>query len=330
MRLAVAIIAVAALHVFLLWMIFFRPATEDVFVPDDKERTEETVEENDEETVKPGRQKDFSGFSQPETELSGEVASKAEDCRTGVLIDWSNQRILWEKEADKTVPIASMVKMMTALLVMETIEDDPAVSLNTEVDVSERAAQVQGRQVWLDPRETFSLDDLLKMIMIHSANDAAYLAAEFIGDGDADAFVERMNQRGEDLGFGGAKFVNPHGLDGGREETANRATAREIAWLTSLLLDYPRVVHWASTWFETIREDDPRFNRFDLVNTNRLVRAYEGVDGMKTGYTSLAGFCLAATVQRDGRRLIAVVTGCSSQNSRNDLVTALFDWGWEQ
>ena len=337
MKSTVVVVAVAVLllHVLLLWLLF-RPARVDTVSPDRPVRTEEEKIENETETVEeampgdaPGAM-DYSGFVRPSRSLPEEVTRLAEGCRAGLLLDWSNRRILWEKEGEQQVPIASMAKMMTVLLMMEEIEANPDLSLDTEVRVTRQAAAVGGRQVWLDPRETFSLDQLLKIIMMHSANDAAYLVAEFLGGGEVDRFVERMNDRASELGLRRAEFVNPHGLDTREDEPVNRATVRELAWLGARLLQYPRVVEWASTWLSSIREDDPRFDRFDLVSTNRLVRSYRGVTGMKTGYTRLAGFCLTATCERDGRVLIAVVVGCESSDQRNQLVEALFDWGWQQ
>ncbi len=340
MKLILIVAAVILAHVFLLWSIFRTDPASPLPTPpapgeqvDAADATDQAKPEEIQER-RPLAQVDermnFDRFSRPNLTLSGAVAELAEDCRAGLLVDWSNRRVLWEKDAARAVPIASMAKMMTALRLMEEVDRRADWSLQTPVRVTRSAAAVGGRQVWLDPRETFTLDELLKIIMIHSANDAAYLIAEFIGEGRVEGFVESMNQRARELGMAQAEFVNPHGLDTRADGPQNRASAYELAWLAARLLEYPRVVHWSSTWTSSIRDDDARFDRFDLVNTNRLVHSLSGVDGMKTGYTGVAGFCLTATCRRDGRRLIAVVTGSPSADARNRLVEALFEWGYQQ
>ncbi len=262
--------------------------------------------------------------------LNKAVEARSTACRTGILIDWSSHRILWRKEADRPVPIASMTKMMTALLLAERVRNDPGLSLDTLVKITPAAAKIGGSQVWLDPRESLSLDDLLKCIMIMSANDAAFQIAHFLGGGDPAAFVKAMNRRARELGLERASFHSPHGLPGRSERDSDQATATEMAFLAARLLDYPEVVKWSSTRLSYIRENHPTFNPFQLVNRNRLITNAPGVNGMKTGFTSEAGFCVATTCVRDGRTLIAVVTGCSTSQDRDELVKALLDWGYTQ
>lgn len=330
MKLIIILIAVFFSHLFFfLWL--FQDEPEPSVLSDHSQQEEQLDDQQEKEKTDSLRSgMDYGDFSHPELNLPENVEELADNCRTGVLIDWTEKRILWEKKAEQPVPIASITKLMTVLLMMETIEREPDISLETQVDVSKAAASVGGRQVWLDPRESFTLDTLLKIIMMHSANDAAFLVAEFLSGEEIDRFIARMNERAEDFGMSNTKFVNPHGLDTNENERYNQSSAYDLAWLASILLDYPRVVHWSSTWTSSIRDDDSRFDTFDLVNNNRLVHTYPGVNGMKTGYTEMAGFCLVATCERDNRTLISVLTGCPSADQRNELTAALLDWGYAQ
>jgi D-alanyl-D-alanine carboxypeptidase (penicillin-binding protein 5/6) len=262
------------------------------------------------------------------SQVPADLAARLKACKSGVLIDWSRKHILWQKDSERAVPIASMTKMMSVLLLMEAIERDPMLSLETPVKVTRTAAKIGGRQVWLDPRETFSLDELLKCIMIRSANDATYLIAEFVSNGDVKAFVSDMNKRASALGLRSAQFCNPHGLPPDGNARPNQASPLEMAFLAARLLEYPEVVKWSSTRLAFIRENDPRFERFQLVSSNRLVGNVEGVNGMKTGYTENAGYCTTVTCQRQGRTVIAVVTGCNSYKERDSLVKAMLDWAY--
>lgn len=269
-------------------------------------------------------------FSYLPRERSPELATRQKSCRSGVLIDWGKKEILWRKSAEKSVPIASMTKMMTALLLVEAIKADPSLSLKTPIQITKAASMIGGSQVYLDPRETFSVDELLKCMMMFSANDAAFQIAEYLGEGDVNRFVAKMNSRAKSLGLSNAKFHTPHGLKDAGTGRENEATAMEMAFLGAKLLQHPAVVKWSSTRLSYIRENSSTFKPFQLVNRNKLITTCPGVNGMKTGYTAKAGFCITATCSREGRVLIAVVTGCASSNARNDLVKALFDWGYTQ
>ena len=273
---------------------------------------------------------DIHSFNVADTQLPENIAAAAKASGTGLLLDWDARAVLWQKNPGKPVPIASLTKMMTALLVVEDIADNPSLSYKTQVKVTRNASNIGGSQVYLDPRETLSVDELLKCVMIFSANDAAYLLAEFFGQGNVDRFVERMNRRSNEMGLMTARFLNPHGLDGDTPETTNHASAWELAFIAGQLLDYPRVVQWSSTWMSSIRGDDPRFKEFQLVNRNRLVNTVPGVNGMKTGYTKDAGWCIVATCERNGRRIICVLTGCADKKARNNLAERLIDWAYLQ
>jgi len=250
----------------------------------------------------------------------------AEDAAACLLVDLQTRRALVARDAREPVPIASLTKMMTALLAFEDIELREDLSLQTPIRVTEAAYRIGGSQVWLDPRETFSLGELLVSIMVKSANDSAYLVAERLGGGDVDAFVERMNRRAAALGMPEATFRNPHGLP--LEKGGNFATSEGLALLAAALLEHPKAVEWARLPVFQFRADSGKPTRLD--NHNRLVVTVPGVDGMKTGYTRRAGFCIAATCLREGRRLVAVAAGFPSAAKRDAFVEALLDWGYER
>lgn len=274
----------------------------------------------------PGPRYELGTFRDDTVGLPADLDRRVEACRTGVVVDWTAGRLLWAKDEQTAVPIASLTKMMTVLLLMEDIEDRPDISLSTPVKVTVTASDIGGRQVWLDPRETFTLDELLKSVMIRSANDCAFLMGEFLAGGDTAGFVRRMDTRARDMGLTTPVFHNAHGLpaDDGSE---NLGCAVELAFLAGVLLDYDDVVRYSSMRLSYIRENT---EPFQLLNTNKLISSCPGVNGMKTGYTSKSGHCLAATCDRGGRVVIVVVTGCSSAAIRNDLVTGLIEWAYTQ
>ena len=276
------------------------------------------------------RRADFRDMSRP---LPASVQARTGDCKTGVLLDWTHRTILWRKRETRPAAIASLSKMMTALLLMEAVSARDDVSLRTKVRVTKSAAGVGGSQVYLDPRETFTLGELLKCVMIFSANDAAQLVAEYCGGGDSDRFVRGMNGRAAELDLSSLKFHNAHGLPTPGQSEENQGCAIELAYLAGMLLRYPDVVGWSSTWLSYIREDTDK--PFQLVNRNRLVNlkhreGVAGVNGMKTGYTRRAGYCVAATCEREKRVLIVVVSGCRTATERNRLVGALLEWAYAQ
>jgi D-alanyl-D-alanine carboxypeptidase (penicillin-binding protein 5/6) len=247
--------------------------------------------------------------------------------KAGILVDLDNGKVIWAKNAQEPVPIASMTKMMTILIVYESIRSGK-IDYNKNIEVSKSAASIGGSDIWLDPRETFPLRTLLKAIIIKSANDAAQLVGETLGDGDIDVFVKKMNKRASELGLKKARFYNPHGLPGKKD---NVATCEELAKIAALLLQYPDVVKMSSTPIDYIERKVGKHKKTMLTNTNHLVRkGVKGVDGMKTGYTRHAGCCLTATCERDGRRLVAVVTGFNKGSDRDKCVKELLDWGYKQ
>ena len=263
--------------------------------------------------------------------VSGNLSAVPEtkNASAGILVDLSTGKVLWSKNAKKAVPIASMTKMMTVLIAVEDIRDGK-MDYNQVIKVTKSAASIGGSDIWLDPRESFPVKDLLKAILIKSANDAAFLVGEYLGGGDINKFVARMNSRAAALGMH-AKYFNPHGLPGKSLSKDNAATPEGLAKLAATLLQYPDVVKLSSTPIAYIDRKIGRNKKTMLTSTNKLVRSgVKGVDGMKTGYTRRAGFCLTATCRRDGRRMIAVVTGFRSSKERNTCVKKLLDWGYKR
>lgn len=237
-------------------------------------------------------------------------------CRAAVLIDLSSGTVLYEKEPDTPMPIASITKVMTLLLTFEAIEAGK-VSLQDTVPVSDHAYNMGGSQIWLEPGETFTLDEMIKAICVSSANDAA--VAEFIG-GSEPAFAELMNQKAAELGMVNTTFKNACGLD----EAGHLSTARDVAIMSrEMLVKHPRITDYTTIWMDTLRGGQTQ-----LLNTNKLLKRYQGITGLKTGTTSGAGVCISASASRDGLDLLAVVLGAASSAERFDAATALLDYGF--
>ena len=241
------------------------------------------------------------------------------NCKSAVLMEASTGRVLFEQNADEALPPASVTKIMTLLLVMEAI-DSGKIKLEDMVSASEYAASMGGSQVYLKVGETMSVEDMLKSVVISSANDAAVALAEHVF-GDVDTFVRKMNERAAELGMEHTRFENVTGLD---DTSQNHLTsARDIAIMSRALIAHPTILKYSSIWMDTIRG-----GAFRLTNTNRLVRFYRGATGLKTGSTSKAGFCVSVTAERDGLSLICVIMGAESRDVRNAQATKLLDWGF--
>lgn len=239
-------------------------------------------------------------------------------CRAAVLIDLSSGTVLYEKEPDTPMPIASITKVMTLLLTFEAIEAGK-VSLQDTVSVSDHAYNMGGSQIWLEPGESFTLDEMIKAICVSSANDAAVAVAEFVG-GSEPAFAELMNQKAAELGMVNTTFKNACGLD----EAGHLSTARDVAIMSrEMLLKHPQITDYTTIWMDTLRGGQTQ-----LLNTNKLLKRYQGITGLKTGTTSGAGVCISASASRDGLDLLAVVLGAASSNERFDAATALLDYGF--
>ena len=226
-----------------------------------------------------------------------------------VLMDFTSGQLLYQKQAHKKLSPASITKIMTMLLVMEAIEEKK-VELTDTVTVSEHAAAMGGSQIWLEPGEEMKLEELLKAVAIVSANDACVALAEYIS-GTADEFIDHMNLKAKELGMKNTKFYNTNGLPIQGEKKGNYTTAYDVALMTKELLNYPQILNYTAVWIDHLRDGDSF-----LRNTNKLVRFYDGADGIKTGYTTEAGFCLSATAKRKGLRFISVIMKAPSSQVR--------------
>lgn len=248
--------------------------------------------------------------------------------RAAVLMDAASGQVLYALNAEEPLPPASVTKILTLMLALEAVQEGRA-ELSDEVVVSDRAASMGGSQVWLEPGERMTLRELLYAIAVGSANDASVAVAEYLA-GSEEAFVEMMNRRAQALGMKGARFANSTGLP--PQETGHPgphvASAYDLALLSRQAVQTPGFIEMVSTWEYTMRQDTIR--KPVLYNFNRLLKRYPGVDGLKTGMTSEAGYCIAATAVRDNLRLIAVTMGAPTAQARESDVRALFDWGFRR
>lgn len=239
-------------------------------------------------------------------------------CQAAILIDEDSGTVLYEKNADESRPIASITKVMTLLLTFEALEAG-RIAADDLVPVSEHAYGMGGSQIWLEPGEQMTLDDMLKAICIASANDAAVAVAEHVG-GSEPAFVSMMNEKAAALGMENTHFENACGLDA----EGHLSTARDVAVMSrEVLLKHPQVKQYCTVWTDSLRGGETQ-----LVNTNKMLKSYAGITGLKTGTTGRAGVCIAASAERDGLRLIAVVLGASSSQDRFDAAAALLNYGF--
>jgi D-alanyl-D-alanine carboxypeptidase (penicillin-binding protein 5/6) len=229
--------------------------------------------------------------------------------------------ILFEKDIHKKRPPASMVKMMLILIVMEKVRAGE-IQLSDTITASTRASKIGGSQIYLREGEAFTLEDLMKAIVIHSANDACVAVAEHIA-GTAESFVDLMNERAEALKMADTHFASVHGLPPSNGAPADQTSAHDLARLGREVVKYPEVLAWGGT-----KEDSLRDGKFILTNTNKLVYHFNGVDGIKTGFYHEAGFNVTATAQRDGLRLIAVVMGAPTSSARFDEAKRLLALGF--
>lgn len=239
-----------------------------------------------------------------------------------VLIDAATGTVLYEQNAHETLPPASVTKVMTMLLIMEAI-DSGRIGWDDQVTASEAASAKGGSQIYLEPGEVMTVQVLLKAVAVSSANDAACALAEHIA-GSESAFVDMMNQRAKELGMNDTHFVNCTGLDDDANAKDHKTSAYDIALMSKeLLTEHPDIKKFTTIWMDTIRD-----GAFGLANTNKMVRFYNGCTGLKTGYTSQAGFCLSASAERDGMELIAVVLGCDTSADRFAACKSMLDYGF--
>jgi len=240
---------------------------------------------------------------------------------SAVLMDAATGTVLYESNDRERLRPASVTKIMTLLLVMEAL-DAGRIGWNDSVTASAAAVAKGGSQVYLKEGEQMTMDEMLKSVVVSSANDCAAALAEHVA-GSESAFVERMNARAAELGMKDTHFVNCTGLDDGPDAAGHLTTAYDIALMSRELLRHDAIRKYTSIWMDTVRD-----GKFGLSNTNKLVRFYNGTTGLKTGFTSAAGYCMSATAARDGMELIAVVMHCTTSPERFESAKALLDYGF--
>ncbi len=258
----------------------------------------------------------FSGFLPTKNDLPERSFG---DTKSMILVEAATGAVLYEMNADEPLPPASVTKVMTLLLVMEAI-DSGKISLSDDVTVSQNAASMGGSQIYLEVGECMTVEEMIKAVIIASANDAALALAEHVCGSEAE-FVAKMNERARELGMNNTNFENTNGLD----DTTNvhLTSARDIAIMSAELIKHETILKYTTVWQDTLRD-----GKFTLTNTNRLVRFYKGCNGLKTGSTSKAGYCMSASAKRDGLQLIAVVMGAKTRDIRNSIAKSLLDFGF--
>lgn len=236
---------------------------------------------------------------------------------SAVLMERDTGRVLYQKDAHTKRPPASVTKIMTLLLVMEAL-DAGKISMGDMVTVSPHAAGMGGSQVYLEPGEQMSMDDMLKAVVVASGNDAAVALAEHVA-GSEEGFVALMNARAKDLAMNDTHFVNCTGLDA----EGHLTSAYDIAIMSCALLKHEKIKNYTTIWMDSLRG-----GAFQLANTNKLIRSYKDITGLKTGFTSTAKYCMAASAEREGMELVAAVMACPSIPDRSASATRLLDYGF--
>ena len=237
---------------------------------------------------------------------------------SAILMEKETGQVIYEKNADERLRPASVTKVMTILLIVEEIEKG-TISLEDMVTVSAYASSMGGSQIYLEEGEQMSVSDMLKSIIVSSANDAAVAMAEYIA-GSESAFVERMNGRAAELGMENTLFMNCTGL---LDQAEHLTTARDIAIMSRELIKYDWIKEYTTIWMDTVRDGS-----FGLSNTNKLIYYYSGATGLKTGFTSEAGYCLSATAERDGVEYIAVVMNCETSQDRFESAKTMLSYAF--
>ncbi|MEY8347619.1 D-alanyl-D-alanine carboxypeptidase family protein [Bacillus cereus] len=267
------------------------------------------------------------GFAQSEKAQSEkkevETGPKlAEQASSAIVIEQDTGKVLFEKNPNEKLPPASMTKIMTMLLIMEQVEKGK-LKLEDKVRASEHAASMGGSQIFLEPGEEMTVNEMLKGIAIASGNDASVAVAEHIA-GSEEGFVSMMNKKAKDLGLKNTHFQNPTGLPA----KEHYSTAYDMSIMAKELMKYPLIRKYTGKYEDYLRENTEK--KFWLVNTNKLVRFYPGVDGVKTGFTTEAKYCLTASAEKNGMRVISVVMGAPTSKERNNQVTKLLDYAFGQ
>ncbi|MTI59777.1 MAG: D-alanyl-D-alanine carboxypeptidase [Firmicutes bacterium] len=240
---------------------------------------------------------------------------------SAILVDYETGQVLFEKNADEVLPPASITKIMTLLLAMEEIEKG-TINLDDKISISKHAQSMGGSQIFLAADTRVEVEDLLEAVTVASANDASVAIAEAIG-GTYSNFVSQMNEKATELGMVNTNFVNSTGLP--TEHGEHYSTARDISIMARELIKHPQVLKWASIWHDILQLPN---RKADLTNTNKLINKYPGMDGLKTGHTQEAGFCLAATAKRENMRFISVVLKAETEQEREEVTSRLLDYGF--
>ncbi|MEA2012343.1 MAG: D-alanyl-D-alanine carboxypeptidase family protein [Verrucomicrobiota bacterium] len=351
MKLIIRILAVLILSIIFLFTAIFFLSEKDESVRPTKEKIENKIIENRNKLIEQGKEKISqirksviektlsiskkesstdstkklllpSDFKNVSINLPGILKRKLEaNTKAGILIDLNKKEILWGKKINEPLPIASMTKMMTILLCIESVKAGE-ISLSDEVKISKNAEKIGGRQIYLNSRETMLLRDLFKAAIIFSANDATYQIAEYLA-GSERKFVTKMNIKARRLHLPKSRFYNTNGLP---ERRDNISTPLEMAIIASYLLNYPEVLKYSTCQLDYIRKDT---KPFQLSSTNkRLLKSCQGVNGMKTGYIKSSGSCITVTCERNGKTMIAVLMGVKKAKLRDELAKKLLNCGY--
>ena len=244
----------------------------------------------------------------------------APNSKSAILIEESSKEILYQKNIHEKLAPASMTKIMSMLLIMESV-DSGKISLDDTVTISENAASMGGSQIFLEEGSKVKVSELLKGVAVASGNDAVVALSEKVAGSEAE-FVELMNKRASQLGLKNTNFKNPHGLD----DSDHYSSAYDMSVIALELLKHPKILEYTSIYEEYLNKPDG--SSIWLVNTNKLVRFYEGVDGLKTGYTSTAGYCLTATAKKNNLRLISVVMNAETSDKRSADIVKMLNYGF--
>ena len=255
-----------------------------------------------------------------EKQKDGTKSELADEAKSAVLIERDTGAVLYDKNSHERLPPASMTKIMTMILIMEAIQEG-RLHWNDKVRASEKAASMGGSQVFLEPGEEMTVKEMLKAIAVGSANDASIAMAEHIA-GSEEEFVKMMNKKAKELGLKDTKFQNPTGLPA----KGHYSSAYDMAMMAKELLKYPQITKYTGLYESYLRENTDK--KFWLVNTNKLVKHYPGVDGLKTGFTNDAKYCLTATAKKNNMRVIAVVFGAPTPKSRNTQISKMLDYAF--
>ncbi|CDQ39746.1 D-alanyl-D-alanine carboxypeptidase family protein [Virgibacillus salexigens] len=262
----------------------------------------------------------FTVYGEENNQAAPDSENLAENAKSAILMERDTGKVIFNKNEHEQLSPASMTKIMTLLLIMEAI-DEGKLKLDETIRVSERAASMGGSQIFLEAGEEMSVNDLLKGVAVASGNDASVALAERVA-GSEKSFVKRMNEKAKELNLKNTKFQNATGLPA----EDHYSTAYDMSVMAKELLKYETITNYTSIYEDYLRKGED--NEFWLVNTNRLVKFYPGVDGLKTGYTNDAKYCLTATAEKEDMRVIAVVMGAGSTKDRNADVTQMLDYAF--